>query len=100
MGSINLYRPEWVLSEAAPAPIRHSCATLMLEGGADVRHVQALLGHSKLETTQLYTHVSIRKLKEIHSACHPARLRQSLSGKEPGEDSAAKVGKSGKGKSE
>lgn len=57
---------------------RHSCATLMLEGGADVRYVQALLGHSKLETTQLYTHVSIRKLKEIHSACHPARLRTKV----------------------
>lgn len=57
---------------------RHSCATLMLEGGADIRYVQALLGHAKLETTQLYTHVSIRKLKEVHSACHPARLRSKV----------------------
>jgi integrase/recombinase XerD len=53
---------------------RHSCATALLEGGADVRYVQALLGHAKLETTQIYTHVSIQKLKEVHSACHPARL--------------------------
>lgn len=56
--------------------LRHSCATLMLEGGADVRYVQALLGHAKLETTQLYTHVSIRKLKEVHDACHPAKLKR------------------------
>jgi integrase/recombinase XerD len=47
-------------------------ATLMLEGGADIRFIQEMLGHAKLETTQIYTQVSIRKLKEIHSATHPA----------------------------
>jgi integrase/recombinase XerD len=47
-------------------------ATLMLEGGADVRFIQEMLGHAKLETTQIYTQVSIRKLKEIHTATHPA----------------------------
>lgn len=52
--------------------IRHSMATALLEGGADVRYVQAMLGHAKLETTAIYTHVSIRKLKEIHTLCHPA----------------------------
>ena len=52
---------------------RHSCATLMLEGGADVRYVQQLLGHTDLSTTETYTHVSIVKLKEIHTATHPAR---------------------------
>ena len=46
-------------------------ATLMLEGGADVRFIQQMLGHAKLETTQIYTQVSIRKLKEIHTATHP-----------------------------
>jgi integrase/recombinase XerD len=51
---------------------RHTMATLMLEGGADIRYVQAMLGHAKLETTQLYTQVSIRKLKEVHSRAHPA----------------------------
>jgi integrase/recombinase XerD len=51
---------------------RHTMATLMLEGGADVRFIQEMLGHAKLETTQIYTQVSIRKLKEIHSATHPA----------------------------
>lgn len=50
---------------------RHACATAMLEGGADVRFVQELLGHSSLETTQVYTHVSISKLKAVYEACHP-----------------------------
>jgi integrase/recombinase XerD len=52
---------------------RHTMATLMLENGADVRFIQAMLGHAKLETTQIYTQVSIRKLKEIHEATHPAK---------------------------
>ena len=56
---------------------RHTMATLMLENGADVRFIQAMLGHAKLETTQIYTQVSIRKLKEIHDATHPARLERS-----------------------
>ncbi len=53
---------------------RHTCATLMLEGGADIRFIQQLLGHAKLETTQIYTQVSIRQLKEVHTRTHPARL--------------------------
>ncbi len=55
---------------------RHSMATLMLEGGADIRFIQAMLGHAKLETTQLYTHVAIRQLQEIHRATHPAKLER------------------------
>jgi integrase/recombinase XerD len=54
---------------------RHTMATLMLENGADIRYIQAMLGHVELSTTQIYTQVSIRKLKEIHTATHPARLR-------------------------
>lgn len=50
---------------------RHTMATLMLEGGADTRYIQQILGHVKLDTTQIYTHVSIRKLKEVHQATHP-----------------------------
>jgi integrase/recombinase XerD len=53
---------------------RHTMATLMLEGGADIRFIQAMLGHADLKTTQIYTHVAIRQLQEIHRATHPARL--------------------------
>ena len=51
---------------------RHSMATLMLEGGADVRLIQEILGHAALESTQVYTHVSIRHLSAVHAATHPA----------------------------
>jgi integrase/recombinase XerD len=51
---------------------RHSVATLMLDNGADVRYVGELLGHQKLETTMLYTRVSLKKLREVHAATHPA----------------------------
>lgn len=50
---------------------RHTCATLMLEGGADVRFIQQQLGHAELSTTQIYTQVSIRMLKEVHTRTHP-----------------------------
>jgi integrase/recombinase XerD len=52
---------------------RHTMATLMLEGGADIRFIQAMLGHAELSTTQIYTQVSIRMLKQIHTATHPSR---------------------------
>ena len=55
--------------------LRHTMATLMLDGGADVRFIQEMLGHASLETTQVYTHVALGKLQEIHAATHPgARL--------------------------
>jgi integrase/recombinase XerD len=57
--------------------LRHACATHMLENGADIRFIQALLGHADLSSTQIYTNVSILKLKEIHAATHPARLERS-----------------------
>jgi integrase/recombinase XerD len=52
--------------------LRHTCATHMLEGGADIRYIQQLLGHEKLDTTAIYTEVSIKQLQEVHARCHPA----------------------------
>lgn len=58
---------------------RHAMATQMLENGADTRWIQAMLGHQRLETTQIYTQVSIRALQAVHAATHPAqRERQRL----------------------
>ena len=51
-------------------------ATLMLEHGADIRYIQEMLGHASLDTTQIYTHVSIDKLKQIHTATHPGAKLQ------------------------
>ncbi len=53
---------------------RHTMATLMLEGGADVRHIQEILGHAELSTTALYTHLSIAQLQDVHRRTHPARM--------------------------
>jgi integrase/recombinase XerD len=52
--------------------LRHSCATHMLENGADIRFIQQLLGHEKLDTTAIYTEVSIKQLQEVHARCHPS----------------------------
>ncbi len=51
---------------------RHAMATQMLENGADIRYIQEMLGHENLDTTQIYTHVSIGKLQAVHAATHPA----------------------------
>jgi integrase/recombinase XerD len=53
---------------------RHTMATLMHENGADIRFIQEILGHVKLETTQIYTHVAIRTLQQVHAATHPAAM--------------------------
>ncbi len=64
------------IRDGACHALRHACATHMLENGADVRFIQALLGHADLSSTQIYTQVAIGKLKEIHAATHPARLQR------------------------
>jgi integrase/recombinase XerD len=60
-----------ITKSIAPHRLRHACATHMLKGGADIRHIQKLLGHASLQSTQIYTHVEIGDLKAVHRRFHP-----------------------------
>lgn len=65
-----------IKKNVATHTFRHTCATHMLRNGAPVRHLQEMLGHESLESTQMYTHVTINDLKEIHAKYHPSEQMQ------------------------
>jgi integrase/recombinase XerD len=60
-----------IKKNVSPHTFRHTCATAMLKNKADIRAVQELLGHASLDSTQVYTRVTINDLKEVHARCHP-----------------------------
>ncbi len=72
LGLIKKYAKKAKLKKnVSPHTFRHTCATVMLKNRADIRAVQEILGHESLESTQIYTHLTINDLKETHKRCHP-----------------------------
>jgi integrase/recombinase XerD len=90
IGRANLDRFADTHPNAACHLLRHACATHMLENGADIRYIQALLGHADLSTTEVYTRVSIQQLKAVHEKTHPARMpgHRAVQTAAPGTDPA------------
>ncbi|MEO6326070.1 MAG: tyrosine-type recombinase/integrase [Thermoanaerobaculia bacterium] len=77
---VKLYRARANLkSPVTPHALRHACATHLLRGGADIRHIQLLLGHSSLKSTEIYTHVEPKDLRRMLDRCHPRATRPEAS---------------------
>ena len=75
------YHGRRIAVRLTPHALRHTCATHLLRGGADLRHVQALLGHRRLTTTALYTRVAVRDLCGVIARCHPRMHVRRRSGR-------------------
>jgi site-specific recombinase XerD len=89
-------RAAGVTKKLTPHGLRHACATHLLERQADLRHIQELLGHSSVQSTQIYTHVSVKHLRETLQRCHP-RERDTLEDRKDDANGSETVGDSGPG---
>ncbi len=68
---LDKYAAKVGMGKMSPHNLRHSCATHLLDGGADIREIQEILGHASITSTQIYSHVSSVRQKEVHARCHP-----------------------------